>query len=431
LLGNAALAGVGGSLLGGIAAALVFSFPDRRWPLAALAAAAAGLYWHEAPIVGNHLLLLALVAAAVALESFVGGSPARVVAAARLSVLVFYGYAAFAKLNEGFFDPDTSCAPFYLGESARSLNLPDPTSTEAVRWIAIVVTAAIEAAIPVLLLVRRTRTFGVVLALVFHAVVALDRTHQFFDFSAVLSVVFVTFLPAVVLTDAAGRLSRTARPTLVRVGAPLAAVLAGLVAAIAADRGDRTLALDTGWWVWQATGAIVGIALGGALLAHRRTAPAQVSLLPGAGLAVVAVVAINGALPYLEVKTATGWTMYANLRTVDGDSNHFLVRATLPLTDPQDDLVTIVSTEDPVLAMYAANDLALPVRTLRGYLQEQDRPIDAVLDVGGDRVVLAAGEPIPERLGPPVPEWLRRLFVLRSVSTTDGVPCQDAYFGAT
>ena len=36
-----------------------------------------------------------------------------------------------------------------------------------------------------------------------------------------------------------------------------------------------------------------------------------------------------------------------------------------------------------------------------------------------------------ERLGDPVPEWVRRLFVLRSVSGAEEVPCQDAYFAAT
>ena len=148
-------------------------------------------------------------------------------------------------------------------------------------------------------------------------------------------------------------------------------------------------------------------------------------------LVVVAVVVINGALPYLEVKTAAGWNMYANLRTADGDSNHFLIRATLPLTDPQNDLVTVVASEDPVLSAYADNGLALPVRTLRAYLQDRGTDVDAVLDVGGDRVVLAAGAAMPERLGPPVPEWLRRLFVLRAVSIADDVPCQDSFLPAT
>jgi hypothetical protein len=146
---------------------------------------------------------------------------------------------------------------------------------------------------------------------------------------------------------------------------------------------------------------------------------------------IVALIAVNGVLPYLEVKTAAGWNMYANLRTVDGDSNHFLVRATLPVTGPQDDLVTVVSSDDPILRAYADREYRLAVRTLRAHLQERPDGVDAVLDVGGERVVLRAGEPIPDRLGPPVPEWVRRLFVLRSVPVGADVPCQDAFLAAT
>ena len=282
-----------------------------------------------------------------------------------------------------------------------------------------------------LLLVRRTRTIGAVLALAFHAVVALDRTHQFFDFSAVLSAVFVTFLPDAgprrqppVASDVCcGRHSCGSAPC-------RGARSPGSSSAVAADRGDRMLALDAGWIAWQALVLVVGIALVGALLAHRREAPANVRLRPGASLVVIALVVANGVLPYLEVKTATGWNMYANLRTVDGDSNHFLIRATLPITDPQDDLVTVVSSSDSGLQAYANVGLLLPVRSVRAYLQDHD-DVDAVLEIDGDRVVLDAGDPIPERLGPPVPEWVRRLFVLRAVSTADDVPCQDTYFAAT
>ena len=74
--------------------------------------------------------------------------------------------------------------------------------------------------------------------------------------------------------------------------------------------------------------------------------------------------------------------MYANLRTVDGDSNHFVVRSTLPLTDEQADLVRIISTDDPGLALYADDDYALTWTQLRSYLS--DRP--------GVRITYASGQ---------------------------------------
>ena len=50
-------------------------------------------------------------------------------------------------------------------------------------------------------------------------------------------------------------------------------------------------------------------------------------------------VVLNGLSPFLELRTAYAFNMYANLETAAGESNHFLVPRTLPLTDYQGDLV--------------------------------------------------------------------------------------------
>ncbi len=65
-----------------------------------------------------------------------------------------------------------------------------------------------------LLVVRRTRYLGVVVALGFHFMLALDRTHQFYDFSSILLPLFVLFLPeqfAVDVRDAVARTSVASR----------------------------------------------------------------------------------------------------------------------------------------------------------------------------------------------------------------------------
>ena len=57
--------------------------------------------------------------------------------------------------------------------------------------------------------------------------------------------------------------------------------------------------------------------------------------------------------------------MYANLRTVDGETNHYLVPRTLPLTDAQADLVEILDTDDPGLQYYRDHDYLLTWQQLR------------------------------------------------------------------
>ena len=65
--------------------------------------------------------------------------------------------------------------------------------------------------------------------------------------------------------------------------------------------------------------------------------------LPGlAAWVLVAIVVANGLTPYLELKTALGFNMYANLVTVAGDSNHLVVRRTAHVLPVQDDLLEVV-----------------------------------------------------------------------------------------
>ena len=77
-------------------------------------------------------------------------------------------------------------------------------------------------------------------------------------------------------------------------------------------------------------------------------------------LLVPLLVVANGLTPYLELKTGFGWNMYANLRTADGETNHYLVPRTLPLTDEQDELVVILDSDDPAPATTATRTARSP-----------------------------------------------------------------------
>src|SRR3546814_18382523 len=95
--------------------------------------------------------------------------------------------------------------------------------------------------------------------------------------------------------------------------------------------------------------------------------------------------------------------MYANLRTVDGESNHVIVRRTLPLTDGQADVVRIVETNVSGLQRYRMTDYGLTWRQLRSYMSDhpsrsitsgRDRKsvvsgtsVSVRVDLGGDRII--------------------------------------------
>ena len=116
-----------------VAVGAVLWRPGAMGPLVALAAASLITVWEEAPVLGNHWLLVGMVdlvillAAAVAALRRRGNEPAefanRVFPAARLCLLGFYAFASFAKLNSAFFDRSTSCAVFYFNEATDSVGL--------------------------------------------------------------------------------------------------------------------------------------------------------------------------------------------------------------------------------------------------------------------------------------------------------------------
>ena len=428
LLGNAVFADPTGVVLVAAGAAAVVVAAGHRAAFLLLTAGVVVTVWQEAPLLSNHWALAGFVAVAAA----IAGPGERGLAAVRACYLGFYAFAAFAKLNRDFFDPAVTCAAEYLDATAEAVGLGelDLTSRSWVRTAAAFATAAVELSVPLLLIRRRTRTVGVVVAVVFHAVVALPRGQQFFDFSSMLLAGWSTFLPASFHRRAADALRRVLRPSFLRIaGVALVAVVGVLGASSAGDGVERATLIDIGWWAWQPFSLLAAVAV--VTSAVRSWTGDDVALRPRVGVALVVpvLVVLNGLTPYLEVKTSASWNMYANLRTAGGESNHLLVRRTLPITAPQDDLVAVVDTDDPRLAAYRDLGFLLPVRTLRAYLQDRG-DVSAVLDVGGERVVVSPGQAVPGRLGPPVPEWVERLFVLRAVDAGEPERCQTAFLPA-
>jgi hypothetical protein len=430
-------------VLVGLASLAVWIRPTRLWPLGVLAAAEIASVWAEAPILGNHWLLTGLVGVTFLLSLTWGPRDratiaARFLPAARVVLLGFYGFAAFTKLNSGFFHPATSCGAEYLAESAQSLGLHQAWIGHGwTAWVGIVGSVGVEATVFVLLLIRRTRVYGVLLGLGFHFVLALDRTHQFFDFSSAVFALFVLFLPPAFASSVVVEVRREAT----RLGASTTRLVLGLVALLTIGpllyaAGPRRwpapwLLRSWGCDLWLVYGIVVIVTVVAWFLSARRDPeallppPRQLRVHPV--LAVIPVlVVLNGFTPYLELKTAYGWNMYGNLRTVDGSSNHFVVRRTLPLTNVQSDLITVVSSDDPALQWYADNRYALPELTLRVYAANH-RAASLTFVEHGRTTALAHLSQRPD-LVRPVPTVQAKFQLFRAVDLERWPRCQE-YFG--
>lgn len=379
----------------------------------------------EAPVLGNHWFLAAATSTVLLVALVVSGRDMEVAAhrfvpAAASLLLVSYAAAAFAKLNTAFLDPSVSCAVVYAEQLLGSwgFGLPD---TVIARQLAIWSTILIELSVPVLLSVRRTRQLGVVVGVAFHGFIALDLAQHFWDFSSVLIAAFVLFSSPTTV----GRLARTLDRPLVRRLAVLV-WLPPLVAAAVPQFGPLW-ALGRTWtqllWLGYLAVAIW-------VLAHRRTSAGSGAtdgsfrLLPrGAWLVVPLLALVNVATPYLELKTGYSLVMYSNLHAANGASNHVLLERTWPIGGRQGDLVEVMASEDPGLAVYVDSGYLLPWTEFRHRLGVHPE-LRTRYRRGDEDLVW------PETTSPPVSELAWRFAPLRAVDATSPTRCQTVWLPA-
>ncbi len=413
--GESALLVVVSAILGVVALLLVVR-PGRR-ALGATAALVLASVWLELPVTGNHWFLVGVVAMAV-LVSLVTRDPwAWFSVTARWILLGFYSFAAFAKLNTGFLDPSTSCGVFYANHSLASYGIPTFEADGLMGTLSVAAPVLTELSVPLLLAFSRTRRAGVLLALVFHSIISLDFDQHFYDFTAVLVMLLCLFLPESTTSDLERRIARLSPLRVLAVAATTVLVVASLLPqTLPTIVILRLLAFAV--WVPLVVWLIVRVARGGI-----GPAPLPMRLRGVASWAVVAVVVANGLTPYLEVKTSTGFNMYANLVTVAGETNHLVVRRTLHLSKVQDDLLEVVASDDPGLSRYAEEGYLLPERNLLDYLASHPDVSVVVRDEEGERTLDGSD-------GVAVPLMVTKLQAFRAVDEQDPPRCQGRWLPA-
>lgn len=343
-------------------------------------------------------------------------------------VVVMYLYTVIHKLNHDFFNPAVSCAVSMHHELAAVV--PWVPDGEWTWWPTIVGTLAIELAIPLLFLSRRTRTVGLVIGLVFHHFLALHPHGGIYSFSGLLFALYALLLPDDVLRRVGGRWR--AAPLAARIVGPLV-VVGGFAATIflqlAAYRGGQGFmaANAIGYAAWAPLALLIAgvyvAALSAAARAPSETAEgttvhgmfASVGPWPPLWIFPLLVV-FNGACPYLDLKTTTAFSMFSNLRTEDGHNNHlFLPR--LHLFGYQDDLVEVLESNDPRLAALARSGDLLPWFEFRR-IASTTRPGTVIrCRRNGEEHVLRRDDASTESQAAftPHPWWMAKLLVFRPI----------------
>jgi len=376
----------------------------------------------EMPITGNHWFVAGLVSAA-ALAS--RGRPESFFPAARLILLVFYSFAAFAKLNSGFLDPSVSCGFHFANQWLDGFGFAPLEAQSRLAVAAVWGPTLTELAVPALLVWRRGRPFGVLLATAFHTAISYDLSQHFYDFTAVLLPLFFLFVPSSTVvklerefTILPARLRRMIAHGFIGVG------VVGVMAAVAAHAQVTEFYVRivpfllwfpfSFWWLLclaRAHGAGEGFGW---------------TLRP-AGAVLVAFTFLNGLTAYTEVKTAFAYNMYANLITAGGESNHYIVRRTLPLRSGYAGPVRIVASSDTDLELYREKDYLIAYPEFRRYLAARPE-VSVTYERNGAVVVVERAGDDPA-LSAPVP-WWGRFLPLRSIDARRPPRCQDVFLPA-
>ncbi len=381
--------------------------------------------WTTAPFISNHWLFTGLVnltlLQAYARLAWAGGAFAVAPGAlyrtfapiVRLELIILYFFAVFHKLNADFFDPQISCAVHFYAAQLQ------PLPFVLAGAVPIYLTLAVETAIPLLLCWPPTRNAGVLLGLLFHAVVGFNPISEFYNFSSMIFALLFLFSslrldagwPTRRLFESArwegmpfsGKSSLAVGAALVGLG--LLVALNGLVAAAA----ELVLPL---WGLYSA-----GLLLLFVLLPKAPPARPAFSLRPWPVLLMPLLTGLNGCSPYLGLKTETAFAMYANLRTEGGQSNHLLVPPEVQLFGFQRELIEIKDASSGLLASLARRKLMLPFFEVRALLQEHPNT-----SLTYERHAGPSAAP-DEQLRQPIPWPLRKLLYFRPVASSGRQPC--------
>lgn len=347
----------------------------------------------------------------------------------RLALLLVYWLSVLHKLNYDFVDPETSCAAYMYRRVSEALPF-FPRAPWALQ-VSIWGTLLAEAALPALLVWRRTWQLGLVAALSFHLMLAFDPTPGIYSFTALLFALFILVLPRAFIEAATARLDGLVagvgtRPLYgARIGALL--VLLGIIG-YGATQGDRW-AFKPGFvffLVWAAavvTGYLVTLlGLPGGSRPAERAAPRQA---PAWLWAVPAIVLLNGLNPYLGLRTQLSFSMFSNLRTEGGSSNHLFMPRLVTLGGYQEDLVEVVETDDPDLGLLRSERLLLPYFEFRRMVSGLEDVSVTYLRRGTQHTfVCRGGQCNDAELAQPHSRLLGRLLYFRPVDKGPRMLCR-------
>ncbi|MFK7800782.1 MAG: hypothetical protein AB8G95_04050 [Anaerolineae bacterium] len=436
------------SLALGIAALILLFRPQDGRLIVATAVLQLINIWMLAPFIANHWVLGALVSLAIVVSAVGAGFYNTcseltwadrfftfVIPSTLLILIASYPFAAFAKWNSAFLNPDVSCAVDIFVRGYELFGLDQLAQFLAVRWGLIVIGLASETIIAILILVPRTRAWGAFIGLFFHFVVAFDPIIPFFDFSSILFLFFVLCLPVDIiehLVDQAESQFAARWKKIVAVGMMALILFVPLID----QEGARLLfALGRqGIWLFFSIAILVWVFKRMAL--DRRQLSRSILIWPEkhdangrfgriqkAILVTLLCCTLSiGLSPWFEIQTGYGLVMYSNLLTAGGETNHLLIPKTFPIGQGYFDLIEVTaSNSNTVQDFYIDSGWQVPAVSVRRTLAQYPN-VDAEIIRDGMSSTISNEVDLFE----PLPLFQQKLQNLRPVDLHQPTRCQLA-----
>lgn len=285
----------------------------------------------------------------------------------RWLLILMYFYGTFHKINPVFLSPDTSCAiPFIKG-------VPIISSLADQNWakiLAIYGTLIVEAAAMCMLLIPRLKYYGMLMGMSFHWFIGISAFGTLAHFSAFALALHAFFIPS----DAPRRfIEDQSVPEWIRTRwfRQVATILIVLPPFAFALLGNWTL-MNTHFGLSSLVFILFVLRYG------RSQAPARSVRLVSQSVAVnMLAVAffINGAAPYIGLRTTGAVQMFSGLRTEGGISNHYILRDPLYVFPYQRNTISVIHSKDWLLGYLQEHELGIPWLKFQRYLTDPEQTV--------------------------------------------------------
>jgi hypothetical protein len=346
---------------------------------------------------------------------------------ARVEILILYGWAVFHKLNSGFFS-DVSCAATLLeAQHLDALILAFPQIISFNPYFTIFV----ELAIAIMLFFRITRPLGVLIGLLFHLVLSYSSYNAFFDFTSMVVAAYFLFTGnefnrrteqwIKMLREKIKVFFQSYSLTRLIGTCLLGISLLGLIVVL--NKRLQTFQQFHLHFFWTLYAVVLTYVMVRYLfvpeISKKQSAFAFKSkwflILP-------AIVFLNGTSPYLGLKTENSYSMFSNLRTEGGMTNHYIIPASTQIFNFQSNLIEIVSSSDEKLQRLADQSQLMVLFEFKRYLKKNDVD-EVVYRLNGKLDVYRKGETSLEGVLQPESAFLFRLMRFRNISKFEPQPC--------